>query len=88
MKLIPLKFLDIDPEYYICIIQNKEQQRGFYVIAALYNRVSDPKDMSHDFSIRIQDKEELKDLVSNQDIPKHFKRIYSIAYAYLCGREE
>lgn len=88
MKLIPLKFLDIDPEYYICIIQNKEQQRSFYVIAALSKCVSDPKDMSHDFSIRIQDKEELKKIISEYDTINHVKRIYSIAYAYLCGREE
>lgn len=88
MKLIPLKFLDIDPEYYICIIQNKEQQRGFYVIAALYKCVSDPKDTSHDFSIRIQDKEELKKLITEYDTINSAKRVYSIAYAYLCGREE
>ena len=88
MKLIPLKFLDIDPEYYICIIQNKEQQRSFYVIAALSKCVSDPTDTSHDFCIRVQNKEELKKLINELDTNAQAKRVYSIVYSYLCGREE
>lgn len=87
MKLIPLKFLDIDPEYYICIIQNKEQQKGLYVIIALY-KDTNPTDTSHDFCIRVQSKEELKKLINELDTNAQAKRVYSIVYSYLCGREE
>ena len=87
MNLIPLKFLDIDPEYYICIIQNKEQQKDLYVIIALY-KDANPTDTSHDFCIRVQDKEELKKLINELDTNAQAKRVYSIVYSYLCGREE
>lgn len=87
MKLIPLKFLDIDPEYYICIIQNKEQQNSFYLIAALYKK-AESKDTSYDFSIKVENKEDLKKLIDAHTTTAQAKRVYSIAYAYLCGREE
>lgn len=89
MKLVLLKMLNVDQDYAVCILQNKDPlEQSFYAIAAIYKFPKDAKDTSHDFSIKVQNIEELKAKALDRIIDVRERRISALCYAYLLGREE
>lgn len=93
MKLVALKELDVDPDFGIYIIQNKASPEEdnpfynpFYIILALH-KFSKAENRDYDFFVKVENLMELKAKATDSN-DRYERRVCSLAYAYLLGREE